>query len=1405
MPGIERILTIGESLADTPELRLSALPNRARLGPAGHVVGVATLAGDGVTTENDQGLVFVPPDGLPQILVRKGDLVSDFNGVGMVVTGINEAYVDRFGAVAAFVNLTHPDRRTQGILRCAGSPIELIALAGQDVGGETLMEVNSLWLTSQGWLRFLGTTRPNQPTTAFYSDRPGPASVVFGAGFPYEGLPESPWSPEPSWFGWFTSPAAYNNAGHIFCEADVYAASSSSAGSSRFDGGLWLYDGARVVHVLPRDAVAPDLADQAVISDTSQLWLADDGWMLFEAVLKGPGVSTGNERALYAAFGDSIRLVARNGSLAPGTPGSNFGYPFGDEGIITRGRVLFENSLHLSSGARAPSLWLWDNGQLQELAEVGQPVTAADGRPLKRIRWRAIAPDGRIFLATDYGPAQGPSVTANTLWILDGEGEPRRLLESGDAFPLPDGGVAPIRFIYAPGNVTPAQRFDDQGRLLAVLVPEGNQPQSLVRLDPDIILPPSPGTISGTVYADADGDHQFSAGDVGLGGVRVELYYDDGAGSPFGERIEAVETDGGGNYRFTGLDPGAYLLVQVNLPGYESRSPDRLQVNLTPGTPAPDNDFLDVFSPPTATLTLHRLEPDAVANLDGSPLEPLAPVRDVARLANLPEVTRGWVADDVTPLLLRVAFRPEALTAPREIRWRIVEADDGGMDPPLERYLHVMDGLCDVSDPGTESRRRFVGPDCPIALAAMPGLAEYQLRFRPGTAEIRFTVVVEDVELGLPLAQRTVALRRPPVLLIHDYNSTGDWTVGFMEALAADGRPFNLTNRADSFVRPVRYGQETFFEAESLAAAFTPLATRGLLQSRNTFAPLAELALELHVALTNELATLRRDWAITKYDVVGHGQGGVLARMLASLPSYATPTPGFRNLENFHRGRFRSVTTIGAPHNGSRLMAYLRELDRNAAFLKELPESLVALGLFSPAVQAKFDPFEEQIRELNNPSPSAPWRPDRLARFHFIAGEWTPREFFKLGLDTIARLNAVNPGRSDGLVDRDSQTANLDPEKSRQVTIEMFLPLGHFGPPAVLTADFVSGPVLFQTGPEAGLFARKALDAFTSIFEDDRFGPMPIPPLLGTDDHWTISQAAMGALADKFTSDAARILPEGTGAAAALNARKPVGPSAAESTRHRYRLDAANRASDGEVIWFAEVFGPDGVTSEGLTVTPDPDDPARVEVIVPESGLGDVVLYASYAPAEGGIAFGQPAPVMERDPAGAAISEIAIIPPSGSYAVGEFIKPRLLVAYTDGTVLQRYVTADNLSATSSAPGVVDVSDPVVWQLAEPGRATVTVAYRGFSASSDLTVEPAPAVAPGIWIVGWSLEGESVRLTVRGPHASGLALWHTPALNQAEWTEVDDVVLAEAGPDQVILTAPRPAGARAFYLIRAVAP
>jgi hypothetical protein len=926
-------------------------------------------------------------------------------------------------------------------------------------------------------------------------------------------------------------------------------------------------------------------------------------------------------------------------------------------------------------------------------------------------------------------------------------------------------------------------------------------------VDPDAILPTPPGTITGKVFADTDNDLQFSAGDEGLGGVRVELYYDDGTGNPFGERLDLVETAGDGSYAFTGHEPGRYVVIETNLPGYESArdsegaNDDRVWVELTAVKPsAADNDFLDYLALPGATLTLHRLEPDAVANSDQDPDGPwpLEPVNDLDRLASLPQVSRGWVADGATPLILRATFRREDLRGTRAIRWRVIEADDGGMDPPLASYLEVVRGKCEAP----EGAVSLVGPDCPTALAFFGAPPEHNLRFREGASEIRATVLVEDVLSGFRLAQHPVELRRPPVLLIHDFNSTGDWGVAFREALATEGRPFKPDDPKDNFVRTVRYGQEALVELGSLPAGFGFETAVGLLHRQNTFLPLAALVPLLHEALEEEMAALREDWAITQCDVVAHGQGGVLARMLASEKGMEGSHPGFRSREDFYAGRFRLVVTIGAPHNGSRLIAYLRKLDRNRDFLRTCPDSILSLGLFSPAVQDKFDPFGEQIRALNNPSAQSPWKPDPSAQFHRIAGLWTPITDLAswlglLGSGDLARA-ALYPFGYDGFVDAASAAASPWGPEVPFTSVGLW---AHSGPPSVFQhREFRDEPVEIQNDArEAGEWVRAKLTARAPT-ESGVGGRFPTPELLNSADEEAITAAARKAMAPGWEARDASIVLDATSARAARSGRRLAGAE----TIHRYRLEATDRTGDGEVAWFAEAFGPDGVSPDTLTVTPLPEDSSRVDVTVPDALVGDVVLYASYATSDGRTSFGRPAWVVERDPADAPISQIAIIPPAGEYPAGELIKPRLLVAYHNGTVMPRYLTADNLTAVSSHPDVVRVADPVVWELTQPGHATVTVSYRGLSATSQLTVRANPPADPGLWIVGWSFAGGAFRVTVTSGTSALLTLWHTPTLENAVWTRVEDAIIEPAGTGISALSDPHPAGQRGFYQVRASA-
>ncbi len=93
-----------------------------------------------------------------------------------------------------------------------------------------------------------------------------------------------------------------------------------------------------------------------------------------------------------------------------------------------------------------------------------------------------------------------------------------------------------------------------------------------------------PGTVSGTVFNDANGNGLQDAGEMGIGGVSVSLL--DGNGTV----ITTTTTAGNGHYQFTNLPPGSYATVQEQDPaGYTSTTPNLVPISLPPGGSATAN------------------------------------------------------------------------------------------------------------------------------------------------------------------------------------------------------------------------------------------------------------------------------------------------------------------------------------------------------------------------------------------------------------------------------------------------------------------------------------------------------------------------------------------------------------------------------------------------------------------------------------------------------------------------------------------------------------------------------------------------------------------------------------------------------------------------------------------------
>ncbi|MEM7394159.1 MAG: SdrD B-like domain-containing protein, partial [Verrucomicrobiota bacterium] len=107
--------------------------------------------------------------------------------------------------------------------------------------------------------------------------------------------------------------------------------------------------------------------------------------------------------------------------------------------------------------------------------------------------------------------------------------------------------------------------------------------------------------IDGSVFADLNGNGIFEPGDTnGLAGVVVQLYADaDTNGVPDGTPIRSLATAPDGTYSFTNIPPGQYLVIEIDLPGYNSTAdsdggdPNRIAVPHVFGADNVANDFLD--------------------------------------------------------------------------------------------------------------------------------------------------------------------------------------------------------------------------------------------------------------------------------------------------------------------------------------------------------------------------------------------------------------------------------------------------------------------------------------------------------------------------------------------------------------------------------------------------------------------------------------------------------------------------------------------------------------------------------------------------------------------------------------------------------------------------------------------
>ena len=1335
--------TLNVEISSTPSLNLSS---------DGHLIAEVRLSGSGVSNDSDEGIVFVGRDRNPTLFLRKGTEVETPAPAGSSFIRPSSLFVDANGRFA-FRGILAVPNESNGTAAFLGSVddfsenvIPLFSIAEVFNTG-ALTDVYSTILTDSGRFAFSGAVVIDQAPftqTAIWSDNSSgsnPTMAIISEGERYEGMPAN------SFISSLQLEFQINRANELLVGASqVWNPDTQSEVTVH---SLLLMDlNSRVVSLIVKDGdSAPGLQgitiDPAIAGLGRENLLSENGWIAYEATLEGPGINSDNDEALLVSQrGDSKWLVAREGDEAPGA-GGTFGRFFFMEGITPDGVVLFENRINLAEGGSAQSLWSWNNETLKLIAIDGQNAPGLGELSISGVLDGAISREGRIAFQTRL------SDLSTVIFLTDSNGDnPAYLIGKDNVMPTPEGGSINIRTVRLV-DTRFGEDFDEQGRILVELTPQTGG-YALVLLDPD---KPLPG-ISGKVFNDIDYDGSISPADVEIPEVVVKLYAGSGDGSTSGPPLQSVNTATNGSYFFEDVAPGQYVIVLVSpeefRPVLDSTEPiddGRIEVVYVTDAIEDEKNFLlakqidfDV------TTSLHKLHLQAISqesltagntNIDA----PLEVTDDSLLLSQLPKVAHGLAADGVTPLIIKLAGPEKALPQNQDLRVFVSEVDGSTRDlTEFESKFRVLVGTQWM--PISET---FVMPkDNPETvvneainwLQLLPFHME-DLSLEADATELLVTIGIMDMNEEKVVGGQEIYIRKPPVFLFPSFNSTGnDWGSAFLEVLKIS-RP--------DFVVPVPYATESKTGVPDNTV-------------RSLFSLARILQREIKIQVQD---SLRTDWAFTRPDVIGFGQGGVLARMLSSVdPTNARgmggdPVRPFQSEENFFRGRFGKIITVAAPHNGSRYHYYMRLMRPKITKIRVVDYDAIyetVFGTSNTVKMAKWDPLEPdgQIELLNEPE--GHWKPNEKAKFHLVSpsiyggqASGTLDEFSnKLMLRSalvFTNADKVLPNGFDGVVDVDSMEGHL-PELPvpGNVSRPSSIDLSHFDNRELFELK-VEDPLRpgedriqpIEVQARSAYLARFLLDLLDgpiiqgeqNIF--DKF-PWPLRYPEGAMEEiraYIGGKKTLDSASLSNTTPQSKFIPTG-------RFNDQVQQSDASGV---YELTFTPAEEDplpdsGIVSWSAYLYGEQGIESIGEALVPHENDPTKASLTVPDGVPGDYWLTAMYVAENESLVFAPSMLVVSVKPPDTEPVEIVIEPDPGILEIGEAVQPKIFVKYGDGTMLRKAFLSVEFESSDSQ--VLDVSTDGGWLAVSEGSSLITATISGLSSSTNWIVQNPAQIGDVIW-------------------------------------------------------------------------
>lgn len=687
---------------------------------------------------------------------------------------------------------------------------------------------------------------------------------------------------------------------------------------------------------------------------------------------------------------------------------------------------------------------------------------------------------------------------------------------------------------------------------------------------------------------------------------------------------------------------------------------------------------------------------------------PLIP--DLYGLTTLNRTVKGYVADGVTPLIIR--FNLPSLGQGWRIGFNGVSGGsivDKTTRKPLSLWQLFRPSITDEINKHTFKwsavATSTLNPDQRdgVCFGYLEALSPEQLIFDPGSSEIEFQVTATQ---GNAIAgSLTLKIRKPPLILVHGIladNST--WGEDLIQLLKANGRQDSATGTP--FVLPISY-----------ASISTSTLGRFDMLARN-------LDYVLRASVEDGYRGVFRDWAFTRYDIIGHSQGGVLARMLCQVDqqtknaTFAVNTPV--GLSNFYRGRFRRLITVGSPHNGSTVVSYSRALMQRGNKASQILGKALDFILLK-----KFDPFEDQIKQINDPKHPVDSRiPVRCIRtiiapptntLPVVDQASSPLVYKLAGFDGVSTRTAksgydiVIPLGSDGVVDFNSQVGG------KTINTTVFSPfISHASTKGVQTlVDGTAVDAFFGTRlGESQTQSVKVATVTSDLLDGPKinFGPFKLPTELPTN------------LRKDIRDFAAKI--SGGGEIEADN--ETVNRSAVHAftgslpgSEQQIRLRASDTIVEGSLRFYSTIVGDSVGDGQLVRITPDPQDPLNATLWVDDAVMGDVVIFATYRTPGGQVRMSEPFVIYDDE---GQINGIEMSPGDAVLSHGDYFEPTIFRIFADGQkVPSVFPERRGISFVSSAPGVIEILPGLQCVARSTGVAVITATWNGFTTSCRVTV------------------------------------------------------------------------------------